>query len=53
MLHTTRISTGLAMTARAAAAGCRPWRMGRADYLAAVDAAARDGGTLHARVVAG
>lgn len=34
---------GLAMAARAAAAGCTVWRMGRSDYLAALAAAARDG----------
>lgn len=39
-------AAGLAMTARAAAAGCVPWRMGRDDYLAALDTAARDDVTL-------
>lgn len=39
-------AAGLAMTARAAVGGATPWRMDRADYLAATDAAARDGVTL-------
>jgi uncharacterized protein (TIGR02679 family) len=39
-------AAGLAMAARAAAAGATPWRMDRADYLAALDAADRDGVAL-------
>ncbi len=34
---------GLLMTARAAAGGAVPWRMDRADYLAALDTAAHEG----------